>query len=201
MNDAPSDKQAVRERVLAARAALTGDERAAKSGTICAAVERIGAYAGAKTVLFYMPIRGEVDIAPLMAGALGRGVRCALPRCGPGRSLRFYCVNDPQYDVEPGYKGIPEPKECLNECNAHDFSVIMVPGAAFDRQGWRVGWGAGYYDRLFALLGRGALRIAPAYAFQVLGRVPRQCHDESVDIIVTEDEVIDCRKAGGEPNG
>jgi 5-formyltetrahydrofolate cyclo-ligase len=201
MDDALSRKAAIRARILAERSGLEASDRARRSAAICAAIETVAGFAEARDILFYMPFRGEVDVSPLLRGALRRGARCALPRCAPGRSLRFFRMSDPQADVEPGYKGVPEPKECLNECNAGDFSVIIVPGAAFDRQGWRLGYGAGYYDRLLEGAGRGALKIAPAYAFQVLDALPHLGHDVPVDIVVTEEEIIDCRRAGGETNG
>ncbi len=201
MNDAASGKAALRERLLAERDGLGHAERSEKSAAICSAVERLGEYARAESILFYMPMRGEADVLPLMRNALKRGVRCALPRCAKGRSLRLFWVNDPDTDPEPGSKGILEPKECLNECTINGFSVIMVPGVAFDRQGRRLGWGAGYYDRFLAGAGRRALTIAPAFSFQVLDALPGLPHDVPVDIVVTELETIDCRRAGGDTDG
>lgn len=201
MNEAVSRKAALRERLLAQRDGLGSAERAEKSAAICFAVERLGEYARAESILFYMPMRGEADVLPLIRNALKRGVRCALPRCAPGNCLRFFWVNDPLADTEPGSKGILEPKECLNECNVNDFSVIMVPGVGFDRQGRRLGWGAGYYDRFLAGAGRGALKIAPAFSFQVLDALPGLPHDVPVDIVVTEFNTIDCRRAGGDTDG
>lgn len=201
MNDAASRKIALRERLLAERDGLGSAERSEKSAAIRLAVERLEEYSNAQSILFYMPMRGEADVLPLIQNAIQRGVRCALPRCAPGRSLRLFWVNDPETDTEPGSKGILEPKECLNECNTDGFSVIMVPGVAFDRQGRRLGWGAGYYDRFLAGAGRGALKIAPAFSFQVLDALPGLPHDVPVDVVVTELETIDCRRAGGDTDG
>jgi 5-formyltetrahydrofolate cyclo-ligase len=200
MDDLLSAKKAIRDSALSARNGLGNTERAARSAAICSTVESIAGYASAGSILFFMPIRSEVDIASLMLGALRRGVTCALPKCSDGRSLRLFAVSDPACDLEPGMWGIPEPKECLAEYTVADFSVIMIPGAAFDRHGRRIGYGAGYYDRLLAA-GDRALKIAPAFALQVLAALPYGPHDLTVDVIVTEDEIIDCRKAGGDKHG
>lgn len=201
MSDLLSEKKAIRDRILSMRSGLDAAARAARSEAVCASMQRIDDYAGAGSVLFFMPFRGEVDISPLMQSALRGGTVCGLPKCGDGRSLRLFAVKDPACDIEPGMWGIPEPKECLAEYTASDFSVIMVPGAAFDRRGWRIGYGAGYYDRLLAAAGDHALKIAPAFSFQVLAELPHDLHDVPVDIIVTEEEIIDCRKARGNRHG
>lgn len=195
MDDLRSRKKTIRERILHERAALTDGEHAAKSRAICAAVESIPEYQQAKSILFYMPFRGEVDISPLMLSALARGVRCVLPRCTKDRCLRLLEVADPDTDVETGTWGIREPKDCLCECTRKELSVIIVPGVAFDRRGRRLGYGAGYYDRLLAG-GAGAFTIAPAFALQVLEELPHGVHDVPVDVVVTEEEIIGCRRAG-----
>jgi 5-formyltetrahydrofolate cyclo-ligase len=192
MGELLSAKRAIRERVLDQRANLTEQQRAEKSAAICTAIAGIQEFASAKSILFFMPFRGEVDIVPLLNHALERGCTCALPKCGKDRSLKLFAISDLDRDISPGKWEIPEPKDCLSEYTCDDFSVIIVPGVAFDRQGRRVGYGAGYYDRLLSA-GRDVLKVAPAYAFQVVSELPHEQHDVPVDIIVTEEEIIDCR--------
>jgi 5-formyltetrahydrofolate cyclo-ligase len=202
MDELLEAKRTVRERALDARLSLAGDERAGKSSLICSAIEGILEYANASAILFYMPVRGEADILPLLRKALAEGRTCALPKCAPGRSLRLFSVTSLESDLAPGRWGIPEPVEGrAREYTGRHFSVIMVPGVAFDRRGSRIGYGAGYYDRLLAARCGGSLKIAPAFAMQVLPELPRGPMDGSVDVIVTEEEIIDCRKAGGELHG
>lgn len=197
MSELTGQKKAVRERVLAARLALGEAERGQKSEAICAAIESMPEYRRASTILFYMPFRGEADVLPLLKKALSEGRKCALPKCADNFGLRFFWVTDASRDVEPGRWGILEPAEgraC--ECTGELFSVIMVPGVAFDRAGRRIGYGAGYYDRMLADCGN-SLKIAPAYAFQVLPELPCGPLDRRVDVVATEDGIIDCRPAGG----
>jgi 5-formyltetrahydrofolate cyclo-ligase len=201
MSELLAAKEAVRGRVLAARLSLGEAERARLSSAICANIRRIPEYARASSILFYMPIRGEADILPLLGEALGEGRRCALPKCEGKCGLRLFWVTDAEADTAPGRWGISEPVEgraC--ECTGAPFSVIMVPGVAFDKRGGRIGFGAGFYDRLLGSCG-GALKIAPAYAMQVLPELPVGPLDAPVDIVATEEGIIDCRRAGGDTHG
>lgn len=202
MDDLISGKKAIRERILKERVELCKAEREEKSAAICASLESIREYANARSILFYMPIGGEADITPLIRKALKSGRVCALPKCASNRSLRMYTISCLESDVSPGAMEIPEPEgDAACECFPDDLSVLIMPGVAYDRLGHRLGRGAGYYDRLFAGGGRTTLRIAPAYAFQVLPELPHEPHDAPVDIIVTEEEIIDCRKGRGEYHG
>lgn len=195
MDDLSAAKKAVRERLLRARAELPESESREKSAAIRALVEGIGEYANACGMLFYMPIGGEVDVTPLIVKALKEGKLCALPKCAPGRSLRLFAVPAVEGEVSPGAMGIPEPEgDASRECLPCSLPVLILPGVAYDRSGRRLGRGAGYYDRLLSDTGINALKIAPAYAFQVIPELPGEPHDAPVDIIVTEDEIIDCRK-------
>jgi 5-formyltetrahydrofolate cyclo-ligase len=192
-------KKAVRERMVSIRLAMDMDERSGKSTEICSRIEGMPEHVRqASPVLFYMPIRGEVDILPLLQKALEEGRRCALPKCAPGGKLRLYFISNLERDVAPGMWGIPEPVEGrARECTGETFSVIMVPGVAFSRRGERVGYGGGYYDRLLASSGSKSLKIAPAFVMQILPVLPNGPLDGLVDIIATENEIIDCRNAGG----
>ncbi len=194
MAELVAQKKSIRRQALAERAGLDDDQRAAWSRKICHTILSLPEYQSAFGILFYMPFRGEVDISPLLDAALAKGVLCALPRCHGSDTLRLFQISDVSTDLEPGRWGIQEPKDYLNEHTVHDFSVIIVPGVAFDRHGCRIGYGAGYYDRL--LYGAQALTIAPAFAAQLLPELPHDGHDVPMQVIVTENEIIDCRVAG-----
>jgi 5-formyltetrahydrofolate cyclo-ligase len=202
MDDLATQKKAIRDRILKARAGLCEAERAEKSAAICALIESLDEYKNAGSILFYMTIGGEVDVTPLIRDALKWGKLCALPKCGPGRSLQLFTVASLENDTAPDAMGILEPTgDAVCDCSPEKLDVRVVPGVAFDGSGRRLGRGAGYYDRLLAGAGKNALIIAPAYAFQVLPELPHEPHDAPVDIIVTEEGIMDCRKHGGEHNG
>ncbi len=187
-------KKAIRKKILSARSGLDSARRADWSQKICQTIASLPVYQDASSILFFMPFGDEVDISPLLRVALGKGVLCALPRCYNAKELKLFQVSNLETDLEPGRWGIREPKDCLNERTVHDFSVIIVPGVAFDRSGHRLGYGAGYYDRILAKAR--ALTIAPAFSVQVLQDLPYGSYDVPVQIIVTQDEIVDCRVAG-----
>ena len=88
--------------------------------------------------------------------------------------------------------GPPEPLE-RTRVPTSEIDVIVTPGVAFDRRGFRTGYGGGYYDRFFRRVPPGAFRVGVCFALQVVPEVPTGPSDQLVDAIVTEDEVLRCR--------
>ena len=95
-------------------------------------------------------------------------------------------------DLCPGAYDILEPKQdCRKPIDLDTIDIIIVPGVAFDTTGNRMGHGKGYFDRLLKHLD--ALRIGLAFEFQIVSHVPMDPHDEKMDIIVTEKQIIHCK--------
>jgi 5-formyltetrahydrofolate cyclo-ligase len=93
-------------------------------------------------------------------------------------------------DLQPGVWGILEPRpECPKITQPFDFKCILVPGLAFTLNGGRLGYGAGYYDRLIASCGQKPWLVAAAFATQIVATMPRTARDQNVDCIVTEDAI------------
>ncbi|GIQ67386.1 hypothetical protein XYCOK13_02100 [Xylanibacillus composti] len=150
------------------------------------------------TVLVYWPFRSEVDIRPFVTWAWKQSWNVAAPRVDRSlATMSFYQIKEPG-DLRLGAYGIMEPdlaQPLLSREESAD--LIIVPGAAFDRRGNRIGYGGGYYDKKFEQLlhagdkaGKHPLRVAPAFELQVFERLPVEQHDMSVDVIVTENEEI-----------
>lgn len=137
----------------------------------------------------FWPLDGEIDSRPSMIGLHERGCRVALPVMrGPGKALRFRRWQ-PDDELVPAGFGTREPGD---DKPAVTPTVLLVPLLAFDRAGYRLGYGGGFYDRTLAeLRGRGALcAIGLAYAGQEMQDVPHDDKDQPLDWIVTEDEAI-----------
>ncbi len=189
-------KQALRSAMTARRAELPPAERSRLSLRIQERILALPAFAAARTVLLYSPVRGEADTSLLLEHLWRRGARVLLPRCRPERpgEMDLFCVAG-LAELKPGAWGIPEPDPAacdLFEGCAIDLAV--VPGVAFDRAGARLGLGGGYYDRLLAQPDMAAcLKIAPAYGFQVVERLPREAWDRPMDIILTESETLEIK--------
>jgi 5-formyltetrahydrofolate cyclo-ligase len=140
----------------------------------------------------FMPIRSEINPLPLMQALARAGARLALPVvAGRGEPLimRAWEWGEP---LAAGQWGIREPKPEAPEV-APD--VLLVPMLAFDRSGYRIGYGAGYYDMTIAKFRamKGVLAIGVAFAAQEVAAVPTTPRDARLDLVLTEHEVIDLR--------
>ena len=132
----------------------------------------------------YRPIRGEIDPAPLMAALAARGVALCLPSARPGQVLGFRRWSPGEALNRGGY-GIEEPRD---DAPLATPDLIIVPLAAFDAAGHRLGYGAGHFDRtLEALrLSGPVFALGLAYAEQEVAAVPAEPHDQKLDAVLTE---------------
>ena len=189
------DKRALRERLVARRDAIDVEQRAAASQAIASRIVALAGYDRARVVLLTLPFRSEWNALLLARHALSAGKTVVAPRVDPAeRMLRQLRIVDLDRDVEPGYRGIPEPRATCEAVSLQAIDWILTPGVAFDASGRRLGYGGGYYDRLLPLLPRTAPRVAGAFEVQVAERVPAAPHDIAVDCIVTEQRVIECAR-------
>ena len=137
----------------------------------------------------YWPIRGEVDVTPLLLALAARGHPVALPVvAAAGRPLVFRAWREGDA-MEAGPYGISEP---LAGAPALIPQILLVPLLAFDRDGYRLGYGGGFYDRsLAALRSMGTVvAVGAAWAAQKVSAVPRGSLDQRLDWVVTEREAI-----------
>ncbi len=188
-------KQAMRQAMAAARDALDPAWRKRASAALVDRMTSLVAFAGARRVLLNVPFRSEWDAAPLIERALARGKEVLLPRVDEtSRMLDLRRIADPAADIVTGYRGIPEPVERCPRADPASVDWVLVPGVAFDREGGRLGYGGGYYDRLLPLLSPRAARVAGAFSMQIVDRVPSAPHDIRMDTVVTEAEIVVDRK-------
>lgn len=182
-----SDKNALRSAALKKRDALSLEDRARFSEAIAARVEPFARLMGAGPVGGFWPIRSEIDPRPAMRRLNETGLALALPVITPnGMVFRAWRIGD---ELNAGKFGLSEPFATAPEVQP---SALLVPLAAFDRRGHRIGYGAGYYDRAIARLSsHGRLfTIGICFATQEIERVPEEAHDRALDMIVTEREII-----------
>jgi len=175
-----AEKAEIRKIYKAKRASLTDEECRAQDAELCRLILASGEYKNARTVLLYCPLAKEIDVMPIFRAAIDDGKRVAFPRCESGRKMRFFYVTS-EDDLEAGAYGIREPKRELPEVAEDDLeeSLCIVPGLVFDRDGYRVGYGGGYYDRFLATYTGHAL--APVReGFLYDGSLPRDGNDQTV---------------------
>ncbi|MEO8039472.1 MAG: 5-formyltetrahydrofolate cyclo-ligase [Betaproteobacteria bacterium] len=170
-----------------------GAERRARDGVrITDALLRMPELARARSVLSYCSIRSEFDTARFNAWVLASERHLALPRIDRSQQrLRVHEVASLEDDLVPGVWGIrePNPARC-REITLAETDFVLVPGAAFDRRGGRLGYGAGFYDRLLAAAVPDLPCVAAAFSVQCVERVPMDEHDRKMTALVTEIETI-----------
>lgn len=186
--------EAKREARFAVRRALAGlspDRLRESDSIITRRVMESAPYQNAKRLFCYYSTDSEPSTRELIADAAARGKTVALPVSGPDGSMEFY-----RYDgvLRPGRFGIMEPdsRELLVP-EAGD--LLLVPGVAFDRRGYRLGRGGGYYDRYLAA--HTGVTMGLCWGQMLIGQVPHTCYDVPVDYIVTETETVERMKKSG----
>lgn len=192
MNEVPSHrlkqrKRGLRRRVIEARDALSSAARAERSVRIADRVLSLPELGGARTVMAFWSFGSEVETAPLIERLHARGVRVVLPRVEGGDVVAV--VYETGDEVLATAFGAMEPTG-TEIVVPDEVDLVIAPGVAFDREGNRVGYGGGFYDRFLSRTRPGVPAIAIAFALQVVSEVPHGPADRRVHAIVTEDEVI-----------
>ena len=185
-------KRALRREVLALRDALPQADRVERSRRIADRLLVLPELAEVRTVMAFSSFGSEVDTAPILERLAERGARLALPRIQDGEIVPVtYRPGEPVTEAAFGALE-PSAGEVLAST---EVDVVVTPGVAFDRGGFRVGYGGGYYDRFFRGARAETFRVAVGFAVQVVEEVPHGLGDLPMDALVTEDEVIRCPRA------
>jgi len=181
---APPSKAELRRAALAARDALSPEARAVAADAV-AATEALPLLPAGTVVAGYHPIRSELDPRPLMRRLAALGARLVLPADGAdGETLEFRLWREGERLVAAAF-GLSEPAV---EAPVADPDVLLMPLAAFDDRGDRIGYGKGHYDRALERLERDKprLKIGLAFSRQRVDRVPAEPHDRRLDLVLTE---------------
>jgi len=188
---AHSSKAELRAIALAKRDALSDEHRAAAAEAV-AKRQMPFEIAPDMIVSGYSPIRSEIDPQPLMRKFAEQGVRLALPAVlARGKSLAFRAWS-PDDRLMMGPLGILEPSPAAAEVIP---DIVLVPLAAFDPLGHRIGYGAGHYDYTLTHLRKmkAITAVGIGFAAQQIKAVPALAHDVALDYVLTETRVFDFR--------
>ena len=174
------DKKELRRQIREQKRAMTEEQ-------IVAASQRLGElfcnceyYKNAKTIYGYLPYNQEVRTVPMLEQAIKDGKRVAVPKCY-GEEMRFIYMDDLN-KVEKGYANIPEPID--DEPVADDkTALVLMPGMAFTKEGHRMGYGGGFYDKFLASEPDHPT-VALCYDFQMLDAIPTEDYDIPVDCVL-----------------
>jgi len=184
-------KTKIRQSLLSSRREQPAEELEEKNKKIIARLTEESLFKKARTVLFYIPVRGEVDTLDAIRQSLAIWKKqVVVPKVAKEKQLELFEIKS-LAELKPGAFGIFEPdvrpgRAVLPE----ELDLAIIPGIAFDERGNRVGYGHGYYDRLLKRVFAPAIGLA--YENQLLSGIPAECHDVPVQLIITEKRTIEC---------
>jgi 5-formyltetrahydrofolate cyclo-ligase len=182
-------KNSLRQTLLARRKRLEVETCRALSRQLQQQLIATSCFQQASSLALYSPINNEVQTSDLLKAALQTGKRVYYPRVS-GERLQFCRVNSAA-DLSPGAFGVAEPIAAPDTV-VEQLDLIVVPGVAFDRSGYRLGYGKGFYDRELARVPAATLSVGLCFEFQLCPAVPHEAHDRPVRLVVTEHQIIPC---------
>lgn len=188
--DVAAEKERLRRRILLVREQQIPREVETKSLKITETLTQLPEYRKARVIASYVEKGNEVQTRPLIRKALASGKKVLVPIVNKeSRSLVFSEIKRLD-ELAPGSFDIPEPKpEYRRLTDMEATELVLVPGIAWDLDGYRVGWGKGYFDIVLKRLPDKSVAAGLAYDLQVVDRVPRAQFDLPVDMVVTETRV------------
>ncbi len=184
------DKKIFRKSALSRRNEIPSDVRMEKSAKICKRFLNLPQYRTASAIHLFVPFGTEIDTREIIETAWLDGKTCVFPFTDRKNDRLLHRSAAGWDQFISGYAGILEPSGNCPTFSVEKLDIVIVPGMAFDRDGFRMGYGGGYYDRF--LPHSKALRVAPAFSEQLVEQVPRETHDLPVSLILTEEESIVC---------
>ena len=178
------DKAELRRTLLSLRRAICEEEKRVLDGALCKSIAKHPYFKKADALLLYLPVRGEPDLTPLIEAANARSVPVFLPRCDKN-GMRFLLFEGKEL-LERDRFGILSPRACAMEAMPTKKTLCIIPGLAAGRDGTRLGYGGGFYDRFLPRF-RGSLLFA-VYERFVFKTLPHEPHDFLIDPldIITE---------------
>lgn len=174
------DKKELRRQIREQKRAMTEEQIVAASSRLGELFLNCPQYKEAQTIYGYLPYNQEVRTVPMLEQAMKEGKRVAVPKCY-GDEMRFIYMDDLS-KVEKGYANIPEP--IADEPVADDkTALVLMPGMAFTKDGKRMGYGGGFYDKFLAAEPEHPT-VALCYAFQMVEDLPTEDYDIPVDCVL-----------------
>ena len=191
-------KKEIREAILQEKIKFSKTVAKEKSLAIFNILKEKDFYKNADNIMVYITLENENEVStePIIDDLMNRGKRVFVPlTVHKTKELIVSELKDLDNDLEVGNFGVMEPKkETTRPVEPSVLDLVIVPGVAFDKKGYRVGHGAGYYDRFLPKLSKKTVTVSIAFDMQMIDEVPADCHDIPVKYIITEKQFIGCMK-------
>lgn len=182
-------KRALRAELRAGRLALTAAARDTAAAGLTAQLEALVTARGAASVSCYLPTDSEPSTRGFIAWAAAHGIRLLFP-VTRADGLLDWTVGEAG-DEYVSEIGVPEPSgELLGPAAINDVDLVLIPAAAVDRSGVRMGWGRGFFDRTLGSMAKCPPVYAVIFDAELLDQVPREVHDQPVNGVVTPTRTI-----------
>ena len=187
MNMIKKEKDDIRHDYIARRKTMDKDERKKRDESICKTAQGLVSFKYAEYVLLYAATEDEIDVYDIARAAWKNGKTVAFPRCDKKTHTMKYHIVTSLDELSPDSYGIMEPGENMpvyEPDSQTGSSVCFVPGLVYDKAGYRLGYGKGFYDRYLSEFA--GCMIGVVYSDYIVPAVPRGRFDISVDILLTE---------------
>jgi 5-formyltetrahydrofolate cyclo-ligase len=191
MSDAIADaKRALRAELRERRQCLSESARDAAARGVTEQLDALVARVGARSISCFLSTTTEPGTREFVERAVGRGIRVLLPVTRTD-GLLDWAVATRDIDITEGMFGLPEPVgELLGPIAVNSVDLLVIPAAAVDRSGMRLGWGRGFFDKTIGSMERCPPVYAVVYDTEILDEVPRDLHDQRVTGIVTPTQTL-----------
>ena len=176
------EKKALRNARLESRDAKPAAERDALDRAICEHIVRSSLFDTAQTILLYYPVKGEINLLAVAKTALTLGKHVAFPRVRARGEMTFHYVMS-LGELSPASFGIPEPHSAAPKYEGEP-ALCLAPALCCDKDGYRLGYGGGYFDRFLPTLN--GVSLGASYDADIVDMLPREGFDRPLDGIVTE---------------
>jgi len=185
-------KEYLRNEVMRKRKNLSTTNILEKSSQIKQRLFEMDEFRNAESILFYVSYDNEVYTHEMIRESLSIGKEVVVPKSDTTHNTLLLHVITDWNDLEQGTYDILEPKkQSIQKIDVESIDLILVPGVVFDIHGNRIGHGKGYYDRLLKT-SHPVPYLGLAFEFQIVENIETEEHDERIDIIVTEERIINC---------
>ncbi len=189
-NDVEHAKRALRAELRERRQLLSDTQRETAASAIGARLDALVDELDARSVSCFLSTTTEPGTRDFVARAVRRGIRVLLPVTRADGLLDWAVATDDD-EVAEGLFGLPEPTgEVLGPIAVNDVDLMIIPAAAVDRSGMRMGWGRGYFDKTIGSMEKCPPVYAVIYDSEILDELPREVHDQPVNGVVTPSQTL-----------
>lgn len=194
------DKKELRKQVLTERKTFSKEYVEEVGRSIFQKIKEMDMYKKSETIMVFVSYANEVDTFPFIKDMIAEGKRVVTPiSIFEDRSMKLAVTRSfPEGFIETKYGILELPVDHEETVKEEEVDLIITPGVAFARDGRRLGYGGGFYDRLLSKKRKDTPTVCPAFSEFILDEIPTDKYDLLVDYIVTQDEIIDTKKERGE---